>query len=199
METLNQSVIKTGITGNNSDLIPQILQMYSKPGDVIYDVTYGKGVFWKKSDLSLYDFHGTDLMQGVDFSSLPYRDNSGDILVLDPPYMHGGATIKKSINDCYQNRNTSHASVIRLYAGGILEAARVLRKGGLIWVKTQDEIESGKQRFSHCEIINLLELFGFSVIDLFVLLSTSTPAMREKYQKTARKNHSYMIIAKFKA
>lgn len=80
----------------------------------------------------------------------------------------------------------------------ILEAARILKKSGLIWVKTQDEIESGKQRMSHCEIMELLKLFGFDIQDLFVLLSNNTPTMREKYQKSARKNHSYLIIGKFR-
>lgn len=197
-EKKSEGIIKTAYSGTNADLIPNVVRMYANKGDTIYDVTYGKGVFWRNLDLKEYNFKGTDLMDGVNFCDLPYAENSADILVLDPPYMHGGATVKKSINDCYQNRNTSHESVIRLYAGGILEAARVLKKKGLIWVKTQDEIESGKQRMSHCELMELLKMFGFEIQDLFVLLSNNTPAMREKYQKTARKNHSYLIIAKFK-
>jgi DNA modification methylase len=195
---MENKIIKTGYAGTNADLIPNVVDMYANKGDVIYDVTYGKGVFWRNVDLNEYIFKGTDLMDGVDFTNLPYENDSADIVVLDPPYMHGGATVKKSINDCYQNKNTSHESVIRLYAGGILEAARVLKKKGMIWVKTQDEIESGKQRMSHCEIMELLKMFGFDIQDLFILLSNNTPAMREKYQNTARKNHSYLIIGKFK-
>lgn len=197
-EKRSEGIIKTGCIGTNADLIPNVVKMYANQGDTIYDVTYGKGVFWRNVDLKDYDFKGTDLMDGVDFCSLPYDDDSADILVLDPPYMHGGATVKKSINDRYQNRNASHESVIRLYASGFIEASRVLKKKGLIWVKTQDEIESGKQRMSHCELMELLKMFGFEIQDLFVLLSNNTPAMREKYQKTARKNHSYLIVAKFK-
>ena len=157
-----------------------------------------KVFFWKNSDMGKFNFIPSDLMDGIDFTKLPYENNTGDILVLDPPYMHGGATVKKSINDCYRNQNTSHASVIRLYAGGILEAARVLKKGALIWVKCQDEIESGKQRMSHCEIIDLLEMLGFGMQDLFVLTNTGTPTMRLKYQKTARKNHSYLVVGKYR-
>lgn len=110
----------------------------------------------------------------------------------------GGATVKESINKCYRNQNTSHESVIRLYAGGILEAARVLRKKGRIFIKCQDEIESGKQCMSHVEIIQLLELFGFRLLDLFTLVQATRPAMRESYQKTARKNHSYMLVGEFR-
>lgn len=114
--------------GNNSDLLPCVMEMYARDGFKIADVTFGKGVFWKNVDLTKYDFHPSDLQDGTDFTKLPYPDSNFDMLVLDPPYMHGGTSIKKSINDCYRNQNTSHESVIRLYGGGILEAARVLKK-----------------------------------------------------------------------
>lgn len=195
--------VLTAHVGGNENLIEQVAKLYLQPSDNgvrknVYDVTYGKGVFWKNIDLSKVNFFPSDIQTGIDFKALPYDESVADILVLDPPYMHGGKTVKASINDCYKNQNTSHESVIRLYAGGILEAARVLKKGGHIWVKCQDEIESGKQRGSYREVCSLLELFGFEIADTFVLVQKSIPAMREKYQKTARKNHSYLIIAKFR-
>lgn len=196
--TKEKKMILTGKIGTNADLLPDIMAMYAKDGDVVADVTYGKGVFWRNVDIEKYDFRPTDLMDGVDFKNLPHEDGSIDLLVLDPPYMHGGATVKESINKCYRNQNTSHESVIRLYAGGILEAARVLRKKGRIFIKCQDEIESGKQCMSHVEIIQLLELFGFRLLDLFTLVQATRPAMRESYQKTARKNHSYMLVGEFR-
>ena len=196
--TASEAMILTGMTGTNAELLPEAMKMYAKDGDTVADVTYGRGVFWRKCDMTKYDFQPSDLMDGICFKNLPYDDDSIDLLILDPPYMHGGATIKKSINKCYQNRNTSHESVVRLYAGGILEASRVLKKKGRIFVKCQDEIESGKQRFSHMEIIQMLELFGFQVLDLFTLVQSTKPAMREKYQKTARKNHSYLLVGEFR-
>lgn len=193
------SPILTACVGTNADLIANVWSIYKpEPGSVIADVTFGRGVFWKNIDLSGYDFRPSDIMTGIDFRSLPYENGEIDLLVLDPPYMHGGETVKESINRCYRNQNTSHESVFRLYASGILEAARVLKKGGMIWVKTQDEIESGKQRFTSREVMNFLEMAGFQIIDLFVLVQQSIPAMREKYQKSARKNHSYLIIGKYR-
>jgi hypothetical protein len=190
--------ILTGVVGNNADLLPKVFELYIPEGSVVADVTYGRGVFWRDIDQSKYRVLVSDILTGVDFRCLGYIDESIDALILDPPYMHGGATVKESINECYRNQNTSHESIIRLYAGGIIEAARVLRQGGKILVKCQDEIESGKQRLSHVEILQLLELFGFRVLDLFVLLQESIPAMRERYQKSARKNHSYLIVGEFR-
>ena len=199
LKRMNNFPILTAKQGTNADLFPNIFELYISKGSIVADVTYGKGIFWKNIDSNQYQTLFSDLKSdNTDFSNLPYNDNSIDCLILDPPYMHGGRTVKKSINSCYHNKNNSHESIIRLYAIGILEACRVLKKKGKIFVKSQDEIESGKQRFSHIEIMQLLELFGYQLIDLFILIQNSIPAMREKYQKTARKNHSYLIVGEFR-
>lgn len=198
---LEQETVLTATVGDNGDLFPKILSLHVPEGSVIADVTFGKGVFWQNVDTSKYVLKASDLMDGIDFRSLPYEESSLDALVLDPPYMHDGETVHKSLNKNYRNNHqptTSHASVIRLYAGGILEATRVLKKKGVIVVKCQDETESGKQRLSHAELIRLLELLGFEIVDLFVLVQDKVPLMRHEYQKSARKNHSYAIVARFR-
>jgi len=94
--------------------------------------------------------------------------------------------------------NAGHESVIRLYAGGILEVARVLKKKGVLVCKCQDETQSNRQCFSHVEILNLMQMFGFQVVDLFVLQQSSLPVMRDGVQKTGRKNQSYFLVGKFR-
>lgn len=198
---LEQDFVLTATMGTNADLFPNILRLHVPEGSVIADVTFGKGVFWRNVDTSKYVLKPSDLMDGIDFRSLPHEDGSIDALVLDPPYMHDGKTVHKALNKNYRNNHdptTSHASVIRLYAGGILEAARVLKKGGVIIVKCQDETESGKQRLSHMELIQQLELLGFEIVDLFVLVQDRDPIMRHDHQNSARKNHSYAIVARFR-
>lgn len=195
------NVTLTAIIGDNSDLLPNVFSIYGKDKSklIVADVTFGKGVFWRKINTNEFaKFLKSDLLTGTNFSNLPYESNSIDVLVLDPPYMHGGKTVKKSINDCYQNQNTSHESIVRSYTKGILESSRVLKRNGLILIKCQDEIESAKQRLSHVEILTLLDLFGFKINDIFILVQKSIPAMRNDYQNSARKNHSYMIVAEFK-
>ena len=187
------------IQGNNTKLIEEVSKLFLDRDRIIVDITYGKGVFWKGINL---DVIGSDKRGNVDlkadFRMLPYKSESVDVVVFDPPYMHGGKTVKKSINQCYQNENTSHESVIRNYGLGILEGARILKKRGKIFVKCQDEIESGRQRFSHMEVIRLLELFGFKILDMFVLMQDHIPTMRLNYQKTSRKNHSYLVVAELR-
>lgn len=191
--------ILTSITGTNADLFPRILGLYVPQGSLIADVTYGRGTFWRNVDVRKYVLLKSDLQDGIDFRSLPYENASIDALIVDPPYMHTGKTVHPAINNRYRNENnTSHESIIRMYGGAILEAARVLKPKGIIIAKCQDETESGKQRLSHIEIIQLLGSFGFQVVDLFVLTRSGIPMMREKYQKSARTNHSYAIVARFR-
>jgi len=96
--------VLTGIVGTNADLFPSILKMYVVEGAIVADVTYGRGVFWRNVDQGKYQLKATDLQMGVDFRALPYEAASIDALILDPPYMHGGATVKDSINQCYKNQ-----------------------------------------------------------------------------------------------
>jgi hypothetical protein len=194
--------ILTATVGKNDVVFGDVLALYVPDGADILDMTYGHGNFWRLVDRSKYNLVTNDWLvpadYAQDFRRMSLADTSFDCIVLDPPYMHGGATVKDSINKVYRNQNTSHESVIRLYAGGMLEAARMLRKSGRLVLKCQDEIESGQQRLSHVELIHLGELFGFKLLDLFVVVQPSTPAMRESYQKTARKNHSYFLIMEYR-
>jgi hypothetical protein len=200
-EELRHRMILTAQTGTNADLIPTIFALYIPEGSTVADVTFGKGVFWQNIDQSKYKALLTDLQTGVDFRSLPYDAASLDALIIDPPYMNGGKKKRKTLTDCYKTddiEGTGHANIIRLYAGGLLEAARVLKKKGVIVVKCQDAIAWRIQRWSHIDLIQLLGLFGFEVVDLFILVQKSVPMLRHPAQQHARKNHSYAIVARFK-
>lgn len=200
-------MILTSIVGTNDQLIERVAALYLKDGDEIADVTYGRGVFWKRADLSRVRLHPSDIAPASpqitrhDFRRLPYGEKTFNVVVLDPPYMHGGATVKASISKCYGNRSAhtkaaSHEAIIKLYADGMDEAERVLKPEGLLWVKCQDEIESGHQRWSHIELWEIARNLGMEALDLFVLVQATVPARRLNYQHHARKNHSYLWVFK---
>lgn len=224
------SPVLTCVRGDNSDLIAEVARLYLKPKMKLADLTFGRGVFWKKIDfgaigigqLAMFDIaprYGAKVRWGgredlalinrADFTKDPYPRDHFDAVVLDPPYMHGGATVKQSIRRCYKNggRSTkyaSHEAILQLYHDGMIAAWRALRPGGLLWVKCQDEIESGHQKWSHVEILDLarrrcVQTAGevpFKAVDLFVLMQATTPARRLAYQLHARKNHSYLWVFK---
>jgi hypothetical protein len=68
-----------------------------------------------------------------------------------------------------------------------------LRATGL-WVKCQDEVQSGKQCWSHIEIRGIAADLGLSAKDLFILVGTPRATRRHLRQQHARKTHSYLWI-----
>jgi len=192
--------------GTNDEVFPQVLALYVPKGSTVADVTYGKGVFWKKVEKGDYEVKATDLKNGIDCSKLPYAAGSIDCVVFDPPYMHtpGGTAHQNHQNfeNYYANNDAEHTTrkyheaVLDLYFRGAMEALRVLKPNGIFIVKCQDEVCANKQRLTHVEIVNeLTSTNGFIVEDLFVLVRTSRPGVsRILKQNHARKNHSYFLV-----
>jgi len=82
-----------------------------------------------------------------------------------------------------------------MYFRGMSEARRVLVSDGVLIVKCQDQIMSGRQYRQHISLWAwAVSGLGFVDEDMFVLVSKSTPTMRHKYQLHARKNHSYFLV-----
>jgi tRNA G10 N-methylase Trm11 len=199
-------LIVTAYQGVNADVFPHVLALYVPHGSQIADVTYGRGAFWKAIPSRQYHVVASDVTTGVDCRQLPYADASFDCVVLDPPYMHtpGGTAhvAHQNFEQYYQNNGTGnstgakyHEAVLELYFAASREAWRVLRPGGILILKCQDEVCACKQRLTHVEIINELTAVQFYVEDLFVLMRTNRPGVsRILKQRHARKNHSYFLV-----
>ncbi len=201
----NDLVFSAHVDANDA-VFPEVLSLYVPQGSKVADVTFGKGVFWKRVDLSLYDLHASDLKTGTDARHLPYSDATFGAVVFDPPYMHtpGGTAHNGHQNfEGYYNNNGSsheekkyHEAVLDLYFTAGDEAWRVLMPEGVYVVKCQDEVCANKQRLTHVEIINYLTAeTGFVVEDLFVVVRKNRPGVsRLLRQVHARKNHSYFLV-----
>jgi SAM-dependent methyltransferase len=193
-------MIYSSVIGNNAHLFEQVVKFYIRPGQRVADVSYGKGVFWRKVDLSQFDFYPSDIITcpqtPYDFCDLPYDDNSFDVVVFDPPYVHNPGRLIVDAN--YKNRQTTrgmyHDDILELYGRGMAEACRILKPGGLLWVKCKDEVESSTQRWSHIEIFLEAINLGFYARDIFILIQTQNPIVQFKSQQHSRKNHSYLWI-----
>ena len=205
--------ILTSKQSHNAEMLRDILSLYAKPKARILDMTYGEGLFWKGIDTSKYDLVTNDLFKPADhhwdFRKIELPEHSFDMVVFDPPYVHGlgnksmhADTNRRYGLPCtkkrYHSTNFGYipiplnaAAITRMYKQGMAEAWRKLKPGGILALKTQDEIESGKQVWRH---FDLRFLSGFKLIDLFVVTQVGKPLMRHKYQKHARKNHSYFMV-----
>lgn len=202
----NELVVSAFLESNDR-AFPKVLQLYVRPGSVVADVTYGKGVFWRYVPADAYKLKATDIQDGVDCRHLPYRNGEIDCVVFDPPYMHtpGGTAHSSQSHSPFEThyRNNSgnrteskyHEAVLDLYKAGGREAYRVLRKEGVLIVKCQDEVCANRQRFTHVEIMQMYEEMGFVAEDLFVIVRNNRPGVsRMVRQVHARKNHSYFLV-----
>lgn len=199
-------LILSAKTAGNAEIFPDILKLHLNEGDTIADVTFGKGVFWRKVDRTKYNLLSSDIQDGVDFRNLPYKDNTIDAVVIDPPYMEGATrntaytSGQKAFSSYYglqQIKNSSdryHGAILKLYLEACFEANRVLKKSGKLIIKCQDEVCANKQRLTHVEIINAL-YNEWHCKDIFVVVRTNRPVVsRIKKQVHARKNHSYFLV-----
>lgn len=209
--TTSSSVLSTHV-GDNSEIFPSILSLYIKEGEKIADVTFGTGVFWKKVDVTKYQFFPTDLKTGVDARNLPYENEFLDSVVFDPPYMEGlyrksteslaGSGSHNSFREYYSNSSITkdteikyHDKVLDMYLTVAVEARRVLRDGGTFIVKCQDEVSANRQKLTHVELIFAYEKMGYYCKDLFVVVRNNKPSVsRVIKQEHARKNHSYFLV-----
>jgi len=204
-------LVFSSYSGDNAEIFPHILHLHVPKGSIVADVTWGKGVFWRKIPEADYVLKPSDLKSGVDCRHLPHEDASIDAVVLDPPYMEGlfreddtiaGVGTHDAFRDSYSNgvrpaklEKKWHDAVLELYVQAAKEANRVLKPKGILIVKCQDEVSAGIQRLTHVEIImNYLRL-GFYCKDLFVVTRLNKPGVvRQIKQLHARKNHSYFLI-----
>ena len=192
--------------GTSDELFPWVLALYVSPGSTVADVTYGKGVFWKKVPLGTHRLLPSDVSRGVDCRDLPYENGSLDCVVFDPPYMHtpgGTAHVRhQNYEEYYRNNGAGngtarkyHEAVLDLYFAAAIEAHRVLRDEGVYIVKCADEVCANQQRLTHVEIINEFARQGLVIEDLFVLVRSNRPGVsRILKQVHARKNHSYFLV-----
>jgi hypothetical protein len=137
----------------------------------------------------------------ADFKSLPYPDACADVLVLDPPYIPWVTADVGLYEDAYRNAETTqrmtYADIIGLYADGMSEAKRVLRRGGRLMVKGMDVVNGGKQRWAHRDVPAAAERLGFKLKDMAILANTkqppSNPRQKSK-QQHLRKAHSFLWV-----
>jgi hypothetical protein len=126
-------LVLSAYQASNDTIFPMILELHVPAGSQVADITYGKGVFWRRVDTSKYDLHASDLKKhglpascrgGVDSRRLPYEDESFDAVVFDPPYMHtpGGTA------------HNGHQNYEEYYANNTVDDPEVI---GQIWEETK--------------------------------------------------------------
>lgn len=183
--------------GDNAALMASIAPLYLS-GSVL-DVTYGRGMWWKRFQPE--PFLGSDLVDGVDFRSLPHEDGSWDTVCFDPPYIptRAAATASPALEGRFRSsyglgQTRNKAELDALVADGLAECARVAQR----WVlaKCCDYAENaGTFVLGHVSAILAGERAGLRVHDLIVHAGGGGPG-RSRIRRVVRSSraHSYLIV-----
>jgi hypothetical protein len=200
--TVDESpVMAIGAWRNNAELIADCVRLGYVAGRVL-DPTYGLGRFWtvyRPDDLVATDLDQAKSPTGapVDFTLMPWSDEWFDTVVFDPPYKLNGTSTGRGGATCdadygvteYGSVDARHDMIRR----GIAECVRVLRVGGHLLVKCQDQVNGGKVRWQTREFADHAEQLGCRLVDALHLPSYR-PQPPGRRQQHARRNYSTLLV-----
>ena len=193
------------VSDSQTQILRWIMDLYSIE-EFTLDPTYGKGGFYRDGrippPLLMGDIcprrgrHG-QAVNGV--GQIDSRDLRGiDIgsissIVFDPPFIHAHG--KDSVIGNRFGSYPSQKALGEMYQQSMEAFYRVLKPGGILVLKCQDIVESGKQVMSHCLIWSWAVALGFEVLDLFVLMARHRMrGHNHGRQVHARKYHAYFWV-----
>jgi tRNA G10 N-methylase Trm11 len=144
-------VIYTARAANNNEIFRDILHLYVLEGSRVADLTWGRGKFWEGIDQEKYklirlDKH-TPCDVRADFRAVPLVNESQNAAVFDPPYvtrMGFKGRSKENPNGSNQKYAfgldeggpKNEREIDALYAAGTAEARRILKRGGILILKS---------------------------------------------------------------
>lgn len=170
------------------------------------DISYGNGKFYEKLPQPLLKFDISPQVEGVISASstaLPVESASLNSLVFDPPFLtyvraaregNGSMVMAKRFGGYWR-----YDDLEAHYKGTLVEAARVLRSGGIMVFKCQDIIHNHKMHCTHANVIKWAEDV-FRLRDLFILAAKHRMPIPQqegaapKVQRHARIHHSYFLV-----
>lgn len=182
----------------NADLIEACVQLgYLHPIDRVLDPTHGRGLWWTKWRPE--NLTASDLRTGVDFRHLPHENGTFDAVAYDPPYVCVGGRKTTGLADLHDrygltNAPTSPAGLQALINEGLAECARVARTNGVVLVKCQDYVSSGRLWLGTHHTLTAALGLGLECVDRLEHLAGVRPQPPGRRQVHARRNLSTLFV-----
>lgn len=188
---LDTPVMAAGDWRTNGEMIADVARLGYIKGKVL-DTTYGQGAFWHPW-MPLYLDGPRD--PSWDFTDMArYEADYFDTVVFDPPYRLNGSPDLGDFDRRYgiDTRSTWQDRMELIFAGE-RECIRVLRRGGYLLIKCQDQVCSGQVRWQTDMVTTVATDLGLRKVDLFHFASyRGQPSGRR--QVHARRNYSSLIV-----
>lgn len=191
----------------NGDLIADVAALYFPElavTDSVLDPTYGRGLWWTKYRppfLVTNDIVPGRADYACDFRELPAQwAGKFDVVAYDPPYVCVGGRETTGIPDLHDRYGLTDApkspkDLQILMNQGLNEMKRVTRPGGLILMKCQDYISSGKLwPGTYWTLGWAHEVLELELIDRFEHIGHARPQPPNRRQVHARRNLSTLFV-----
>lgn len=195
----------------NAELIADVARLgYLLDTDHVLDPTYENGVWWKQWRPEKLTTHHR-AVDGTDFRALPHPAATFDAVAYDPPYVCPGGratSTVKAMHDRYGMNEggaadpdfRTPAELQQIINDGLTEMVRVVKPRGIVLVKCQNYIWSGRL-WEGAELTraHALEL-GCSVVDRLEHLGRPGPQPTvnrdgtPRRQVHARRAHSTLFV-----
>lgn len=160
------------IHGNDADVLTVLFALHAPPQPRILDVTYGRGVMWKRMPVQPWRNDIAPTLEADshhDFRYLP-ADWAGrfDVVVFDPPHItEVGQNARLAKANPY-GLHDQHGQPVRmvdiapLFPAFLAEAKRVLAPGGLVFAKLKDGVHRSRFRWLSHDFKVAAEQVGFT-------------------------------------
>jgi hypothetical protein len=204
---VTDAVMAVGTWRNNAELIADCARLGYLPTDEVAQVcdpTYGLGRFWTvfrpanltASDLDPAKSPTVQLVRRIEHDGVEVLRRPRQVGEVDrragTSTGTGGATCDADYGvDRWSGARDRHDLIRR----GITECVRVLRVGGHLLVKCQDQVNGGKVRWQTREFADHAEQLGCRLVDQLHLLSYR-PQPPGRRQEHARRNYSTMLVCR---
>lgn len=169
-------ILAHGAWANNAELIADMARLGHLTDDgATWDGTYGEGTFWKAwrpANLFATDLDpakSSEFLSGIDATNSGLLADHFDHVVLDPPYKLNGTDQGEGARYGVTGPYRSVEARLALMRAMLTEGARVLRPGGTLLYKCQDQTNAGRKVWQTDLVTAWAAELGLTKIDVFHL------------------------------
>lgn len=189
-----QNLIKS-VSTSQSEILQGIITLHLKDDHFGADLTYSKGVFWKKIKepelkFDLYP-QKPDVRPLEEAYALPAE--SLQSIIVDLPFL-----LNPSLSGLITERFSAFVSEKEMYEANrnlIFLSHHLLRRHGILVMKTMDSSYGLRQLWVSDFVVREAERAGFQLLDKFILTANKRPISTQgQRQHHARKFHSYFFV-----